>query len=175
MRLRCLVPTVLFPVVAMTMTVAAPAHGTGQAAAERKAVLHVIDQTFAAMAGHDAPAMRALLVPGSVFPVRRPDGTIKMERGEDFLHALATGKGEWRERIWSPQVLIGNGLAQVWAPYDFHLDGRFSHCGIDSFTLVKDGGGQWRIAGIAYNVQLDGCATDPKTHASTAGKQQAMH
>ena len=175
MRLRSLISTALLPVVAMTLAVALPAHATGKGTAERKAVLHVIDQTFAAMAAHDAAAMRALLVPGTVFSVRKPDGTIKMESDEDFLHALATGKGEWRERIWSPQVLIDQGLAQVWAPYDFHLDGKFSHCGIDSFALVQDTGGKWRISAIAYNVQVEGCPTGPKPGAKATVSRPATH
>lgn len=175
MRLRSLISTALLPVVAMTLAVALPAHASGKGTAERKAVLHVIDQTFDAMAAHDAAAMRALLVPGTVFSVRKPDGTIKMESDEDFLHALATGKGEWRERIWSPQVLIDHGLAQVWAPYDFHLDGKFSHCGIDSFALVQDAGGQWRISAIAYNVQVEGCPTGPKAGAKAAVSRPATH
>ncbi len=167
MRQRPLSCVALIPLLASAMAVAAPVHGEGKAVAERKAVLGVIDRTFAAMARHDAAAMRALLVPGTVFAVRKPDGTIKMERDEDFLQALATGKGDWRERIWSPKVLLGDGLAQVWAPYDFHLDGKFSHCGIDSFSLVRDGSGQWRISGIAYNAQVVGCPTDPKGRAAS--------
>lgn len=165
MRQRPPLCSAMIPLVATALAVAAPANGAGRPVGGRQAVLAVIDQTFAAMLRHDATAMRALLVPGAVFAVRKPDGTIKMERDEDFLHALATGKGEWRERIWSPKVLLGDGLAQVWAPYDFHLDGTFSHCGIDSFSLVRDGSGQWRISGIAYNVQTTGCPTGPKTRA----------
>jgi hypothetical protein len=47
-----------------------------------------------------------------------------------------------------------------WAPYDFHLDGKLSHCGIDSFGLVRGADG-WRIAGISYTVQKTGCAPSP--------------
>lgn len=165
MRQRPLLCAAIIPFAATALAVAAPVFAAGTSASGRQAVLAVIDQTFAAMVRHDAAAMRTLLVPGAVFAVRKPDGTIRMERDEDFLQALATGKGEWRERIWSPKVLLGDGLAQVWAPYDFHLDGAFSHCGIDSFSLVRDGSGQWRISGIAYNVQTTGCPTDPKTRA----------
>lgn len=173
MRKQALLSTVLIP--ALTMAIAAPALAAGKAAVERKAVLGVVDRTFAALAKHDATAMRALLVPGAVFAVLGPDGRIKMERDDEFLQMLASRQGDWRERIWSPKVLMGSGLAQVWAPYDFHLDGKFSHCGIDSFALVKDGSGQWRITGITYNVQIDGCPTDPKTRAKTAAKTPAKH
>ncbi|HEU4670055.1 MAG TPA: nuclear transport factor 2 family protein [Dyella sp.] len=174
MRPRVMLSAALIPVLALA--VATPAPAAGKAAAERKAVLGVIDQTFAAMSRHDAAAMRGLLVPGAMFAVLGPDGRVKMERDEDFLQMLGSRKGDWRERIWSPKVLIGDGLAQVWAPYDFHLDGKFSHCGIDSFALVKDGSGQWRISGITYNVQIDGCPTDPKTRArAAAGKPPVQH
>lgn len=127
---------------------------------DHAAVLATIDATFQAMARHDAPAMRTLLVPGARFAVRRPDGSVTLEADSDFLKALAEGKGEWRERIWSPSVMVHGGLAQVWAPYDFHLDGKLSHCGIDSFSLVEEGG-HWRIAGIAYDVQITDCPSPP--------------
>lgn len=133
--------------------------------ANRRDALASVDALFAAMAGHDVAAARAVLMPGATFVVHRPDGQVKMEHDSDFLEALARKGGVWRERIWQPTVLVHDGLAQVWAPYDFHLDGRFSHCGIDSFSLVRDGG-RWRIAGIVYSMQSKGCATDP-----AAGRQ----
>ena len=42
----------------------------------------------------------------------------------------------------------------VWTPYDFHIDGRFSHSGIDVFTVVRTADG-WRIASIAYTVDRE--------------------
>jgi len=173
MRQRALRSIVLISCLALA--VVAPVQGAGKAVRDHKAVLGVVDQTFAALARHDVVALRQLLVPGAVFAVLGPDGRVKMERDDEFLQMLGSRKGDWRERIWSPKVLMQDGLAQVWAPYDFHLDGKFSHCGIDSFSLVKDGSGQWRIAGITYNVQIDGCRTDPKTRGKVAGKTAAKH
>lgn len=129
-------------------------------AAPKQPVLASIDALFAAMATHDVAAARRLLVPGASFVVLKAAGTVAMERDVDFLEALGSQKGDWRERIWNPQVLVQGDLAQVWAPYDFHLDGKLSHCGIDSFSLVKDASG-WRIAGISYSVQIQGCAPSP--------------
>lgn len=129
-------------------------------AASTQPVLASIDALFAAMASHDVAAARKLLVPGAGFVVLKPDGTVAMERDVDFLQALGSQKGAWRERIWNPQVLLHGALAQVWAPYDFHLDSKLSHCGVDSFSLVRDASG-WRIAGISYTVQPKGCAPSP--------------
>ena len=64
------------------------------------------------------------------------------------------------ERMWEPQVRVHKGIANLWAPYDFWLDGKFSHCGIDSFELMKTAGG-WRLTGGSYTVEREGCAPSP--------------
>jgi hypothetical protein len=138
---------------------AVPAAPSQREQAQRE-VLASVDALFDAMAAHDVAAARKLLVPGTSFVVLRPDGRVLMERDSEFLKTLGTQKGDWRERIWSPQVLVQGNLAQVWAPYDFHLDGKLSHCGIDSFAMTRDASG-WRIAGISYSVQTHGCAPSP--------------
>lgn len=142
--------------------------------AQQHEALSSVDALFTAMAGHDVAAARAVLLPGAAFVVHRPDGQVKMEHDTDFLDALAKKGGAWRERIWQPTVLVDGDLAQVWAPYDFHLDGKFSHCGIDSFSLVRQDG-RWRIAGISYSVQLKGCATDPATNGTAGSRPRVAH
>ena len=54
-----------------------------------------------------------------------------------------------RERIWNPEVRVNGLIATVWAPYDFWIDGKFSHCGVDQFDLIKTEEG-WKIAGGVY-------------------------
>ena len=51
-------------------------------------------------------------------------------------------------------------IASVWTPYDFWVDGKFSHCGIDIFDLVKTAEG-WKISGLTYTVERTGCAPSP--------------
>jgi len=78
----------------------------------------------------------------------------------EFGANLGTAKQEYLERIWNPKILIRGGIANVWAEYDFHLDGKFHHCGVDSFRLVKTSGG-WKIAGIIYTTETAGCTNSP--------------
>jgi hypothetical protein len=40
----------------------------------------------------------------------------------------------------------------VWLPYDLYLDGKWSHCGVDVFTLVRQEGA-WRIATMAWSAE----------------------
>jgi hypothetical protein len=119
--------------------------------------LAAIDALFAAMSSHDVAAARKVLLPGARFLVVRADGNTHAGDDAEFLDTLGKEtKSAWKERIWSPQVRLDGRMAQVWAPYDFHLDGKFSHCGVDVFTLVqgKDG---WQIAAIAYTGRKDNC------------------
>lgn len=148
------------PQVALASVLFLAAPAAAAAAPARQAVLAQVDALFAAMASHDVAAARRLLVPGAAFAVRRPGGEVQIEHDSQFLDALGTSKGVWRERIWTPRVIIRGDLAQVVAPYDFHLDGVFSHCGIDSFSLLRNADG-WRIAGISYTVKKTGCAPSP--------------
>lgn len=60
------------------------------------------------------------------------------------------------ERITFDAVHIDGNLASVWTPYKFFLNGNFSHCGANSFTLVKLKG-EWRIVNIIDTRRKDGC------------------
>jgi hypothetical protein len=50
----------------------------------------------------------------------------------------------------------------VWAPYDLWVNKKFSHCGVDVFTLIKTNQG-WKIASLVYTVEPDACEKDRKS------------
>ena len=62
----------------------------------------------------------------------------------------------WDERVEFERVLIDANLASVWAPYEFYLGGTFSHCGYDSFQLVKLDEG-WKIAHVIDTRRKEKC------------------
>lgn len=126
-------------------------------------VLAALQRLFDAMAARDTAAARALLVPGSQFVSARGDTTIVRPRVQGdtaFLRMLATTTDRLLERFWQPTVLVDGPVATVWTPYDFHVNGTWTHCGIDAVTLLRVGDA-WRIAGITYTVQRRGCAPSP--------------
>lgn len=129
---------------------------------EKEAVLAVVHQFFEAMANRDAAAFERTLVPeGRFFSFRSIDGKTVMRTrlNQDDIAALPAGKQAWRERIWNPEVRVHGSIANVWTPYDFWIDGKFSHCGIDSFSMIKVDG-QWKIAGGMYTVETE-CKPSP--------------
>jgi hypothetical protein len=75
---------------------------------------------------------------------------------------VATSAVELRERLWEPQVHVDGAIATLWAPYDFHLGERFSHCGHDAFQLARGDRG-WYVTGLTYTVRTAGC-TGPPPH-----------
>jgi hypothetical protein len=77
-----------------------------------------------------------------------------------FLRSLAAGRQPLLERMWSPEVRVHGPVATVWTPYDFYVDGEFSHCGVNVFTLVR-ADGRWQVAGVAYTVERADCPPSP--------------
>jgi hypothetical protein len=127
---------------------------------EESAVIAVAQRLFDAMKTHDADAARALALPGARHVSVRPDGKVNDVPHEQFATRIGAAKEEWLERMWSPKVLIRGNVAVLWADYDFHRAGKFTHCGVDSFSFVKTPEG-WKMAGISYTVEPTGCAPSP--------------
>lgn len=124
--------------------------------------LGTLERFFTAMTDRDSAAMAATLLPGGSLQVVSEDGSrpVRNVPFSEYLSSLRSGKGRLMERYWDPDVRINGTIATIIAPYDFHIDGVFSHCGVDVFTLVRDGSG-WRIANVAYTRRTEGCAPSP--------------
>ena len=133
----------------------AVAQGPPAPAAERDAVVKIVQAFFDTMAAKDVEGARRLLMPrGAFHAMRERDGkpVIRAFTSEEYLKDLAGMKSAVRERMWNPEVRIRGAIATIWTSYDFWTDGKFSHCGIDAFDLVKTDEG-WRIAGGTYTVE----------------------
>lgn len=71
---------------------------------------------------------------------------------------LVTGlkKNSADERITFKTVQIDADLASVWTSYKFYYNGNFSHCGVNSFQLVRMNG-IWKIQYLIDTRRKDGC------------------
>lgn len=119
--------------------------------------IETVQQLFDCIAKHDADGARKLFFPGATLVSGAVDGPFKSTSAEDWLKRLGEAKGEWRETITGkPTVLEDHGMAAVWTAYQFHVDGKLSHCGIDLLNLVKTAEG-WRVSSVAYTRQTTGC------------------
>lgn len=98
----------------------------------------------------------------SLFSIREGDSgpLYGVRTRAEFLEGLAEGGPAFVERIWEPTVEVSGRIAMVWAPYDFHVDGALSHCGIDVLAFMKLDEG-WKVTSITYNVVREGCPPSP--------------
>ena len=68
---------------------------------------------------------------------------------QSAARAATRKPGHWEVRPQSTKVLLDpNGMAVVWVPYVFYLDGVPHHCGVESWTLFRIGGA-WKIINFA--------------------------
>jgi hypothetical protein len=126
--------------------------------ADQKAVVAVVQKLFDAMATKDGVAIRNLALPGMSLAALRPDGQTSVTPVERFAETISAAQGVLLERMWDPQVQVDGNIATLWAPYDFHRDGKLTHCGIDVAALLKTAEG-WKIGSLAYTMVQQGCAS----------------
>jgi hypothetical protein len=132
-------------------------------AGETTAVLAALDSLFEAMAKRDVDLARKVLIPDARMDVAvQQDGkwVLRSRTNAEFIEMLGKTAGSLKERYWDPKVTVHGPLATVWAPYDFHRDGVFSHCGYDMFVFVKTAEG-WKISSAAYTMEKEGCSPPP--------------
>jgi hypothetical protein len=72
----------------------------------------------------------------------------------DFVGKQTAGAAD--ERIQFATIKIDGPLAIVWTPYKFYFNGQFSHCGVNSFQLVRFNG-QWKIQYLIDTRRKDKC------------------
>ncbi|WP_324678816.1 nuclear transport factor 2 family protein [Hymenobacter sp. GOD-10R] len=131
-----------------------------QPAAETEAIKKTVTTFFDGMRRGDSTLVRSTLAPGVVLHTisnRNGNTQLGVEKTNDFLKAVGTPHTEvWDERITFERVLIDANLASVWTPYQFYLGSKFSHCGYDSFQLVKYTDG-WKIVHIIDTRRKEKC------------------
>lgn len=132
---------------------------TLRAQSPEEEVLAVIDALLTSMREADSATAAALFHPEArllTLDSRQPRHEVRAIAATAFIEAIGASGGAWEERIWDPEIWFDGDLAVVWAKYDFHVDGRFSHCGVDAFHLADTPQG-WKIISIIYTRRTSGC------------------
>jgi len=111
--------------------------------------LATVQGLFDAMRAGDAKGVAAAFHPDAQF-FSIDEGSDKV--GVQLMEPTAFAKavGEWSpgfadERYGRPDVRVSGRLANVWMRYHFYADGAFHHCGAETFSLVRETDGNWRI------------------------------
>ncbi|QHI35863.1 hypothetical protein IMCC3317_12110 [Kordia antarctica] len=89
---------------------------------------------------------------------KKGEATLRNQDAKGFIKAVVSRAETpiWTEKILSYNVQVDGNMANVWTPYEFWLDGKFLHCGVNSFQLFKDNG-KWKIIYLIDTRRKDDC------------------
>ena len=121
----------------------------------------VVNQLFSAMKGANAAMLKDAFADSAVLQTirRKQDGTffVQDEKVNDFVEQIRKAKKDsLDERITFETIKIDGPLAIAWTPYKFYYAGNFSHCGVNSFQLVRING-RWKIQFLIDTRRRQGC------------------
>ncbi|KGO87165.1 Cif family virulence factor [Flavobacterium suncheonense] len=76
-----------------------------------------------------------------------PKGTkFETEKTSEFYKSIATFPANmtFEEQILSYNIQIDGKMAHAWTPYEFYINGKLSHSGVNAFTFYKEND-VWKI------------------------------
>ena len=120
--------------------------------AQKVEVEHAIKEFFIGFHAKDTVKIKSIcdenMILQSVLE-NKTESTLKQEKATEFFTSIAKIPNEVRfeEKILSYKIKIDGAMAHAWTPYEFYLNGKFSHEGVNSFTLFRTVQG-WKIVHI---------------------------
>ena len=121
--------------------------------AESKTVIAVADSLLAALSSGDRATLGRLTLDSSVVGgagVR--DGVERLSLRTWGLYTASPSSATFTERGFDATARVQDRVAVVWMPYDLYRGDTWSHCGVDTFTLMKSEG-RWRVAALIYTIE----------------------
>jgi hypothetical protein len=145
----------------IALTIAICSLNSVKAQSTEDSVKAAVNKLFTGMKTSDAAMVKSSFADSAVLQTisRNKEGAtiVKNEKVEDFAKSVESmPKGAADERISFETVKIDGALAIAWTPYNFYYEGKFSHCGVNSFQLVRFNG-EWKIQYLIDTRRRQGC------------------
>ena len=131
----------------------------------------VINKMFAAMKNSDGLMLQSVFADQVIFQTITKDNEgntiVKTEEVTAFIEQVSKAEpNSLDEQIsfegkneWAGTVKVDGPLAIAWTPYRFFYKGKFSHCGVNSFQLVRLKG-EWKIQYLIDTRRKMGCGEE---------------
>ena len=112
-------------------------------------VQQTIVRFFDGMRLSDTSMIRSTFAPNAIMQTvnknKAGEVMVGSEVLDSFIYFVARPHSEiYDERISFDIIKVDADLAIAWTPYRFYIGEKFSHCGVNSFQLVRLNGG-WKI------------------------------
>jgi hypothetical protein len=121
--------------------------------ADSRAAIAVADSVLAALSSGDNATLARLTLDSSVVGgAGLRDGVERLSLQPWGLYINRTGPSTFTERGFDATARVQDRVAQIWMPYDLYIGRKWSHCGVDIFSLMKREG-RWRVAALIYTIE----------------------
>lgn len=112
---------------------------------ENDAIKESVEKLFIGMKNADTIMIKSVFADNAILQTITKNDVVKTEKLENFLSSFSKlSKNDADEKIKFEAIHIDGNLASVFTPYEFYYKGKFSHCGANSFQLVKQNN-VWKI------------------------------
>ena len=109
------------------------------------------------MKNSDALSLQECFADSAILQTITRSGKIRTDAVKDFITQISSlPRDSADERIVFDMVKVDDGLAMAWTPYQFYYAGKLSHCGVNSFQLVRLNG-TWKIQYLIDTRRRTGC------------------
>lgn len=167
----------IFPLIVFTLAISISAFA--QQANDAKSALDTVDRLWEGMRTKNGDAIRAVFMPeGQLVAIDKPRtgegiSTTRIFTADAFAKMISEANApEFLEKMPAPEVKVFGDMAVVYGRYTFHVGDKFSHCGTNTFNLVRTADG-WKIANgsstLEFQCQRDlNAVTVPTVEANPA-------
>ncbi len=132
-----------------------------QHSAEDEAIKEVINRLFDGMRKADSTLLKSAFSNEAILQTIATNKSgktlVRSENLSNFANSISMPRTDvYDERIVFTKILIDDKLASVWTDYKFYIGDKFSHCGVNSFQLVKVNDA-WKIIYLIDTRRKDNC------------------
>ena len=119
-------------------------------------IMQPINNLFDAMRAHDGEKLKAQFTDKATLERATKENSIHRSDLAKFAEFVADSDKYLDEQLFNVSISHSGNLASVWTPFAFYLDGKLSHCGVNSIQLVKQDA-QWKIHYLIDNAYQGDC------------------
>jgi hypothetical protein len=111
--------------------------------AQEKEIQQTIETFFEAFHQRDSIKLQSVCSENLVLHSISESGNgtkFSVEKASNFYKSIATipVTMKFEEKILSYNIQIDGAMAHVWTPYEFYVNDKLSHSGVNSFQLFKE-------------------------------------
>ncbi|TDW51331.1 putative lumazine-binding protein [Flavobacterium sp. 270] len=120
------------------------------ATAQKQDVQKVIEDFFIGFHQKDTVKLQSVcsdkIILQSISESKVKGNKLSNESRAEFYKSISSipSNMKFNEKILSYTIQIDGSMAHVWAPYEFYINDKLSHSGVNTFTLFKEKD-NWKI------------------------------